>query len=285
MSFSLPVLLLGGLIASAAPAGDGTSAGTGRLREFRGAKLFVEEYGRGPPLLFLHGGLHHFANTFAAQRDYFAAFRRVIGVDQRGHGHSPDSAAPFSYREMAEDTAALIEALGLAPVDVVGHSDGGDVALLLARFHPGLVRRVVVSGANLRSGLTPSQVEQRRQQSPQQVSDKMPSNFRAEYLKVAPDGGAHWLTLVAKSQALWLTPVVIDGEELKKIAVPVLVIAGDRDFSSIEETAEIYRAVPRGQLLILPGTGHGTFIQRPELINLAVRAFLEAPDPAATTGH
>jgi pimeloyl-ACP methyl ester carboxylesterase len=56
----------------------------------------------------------------------------------------------------------------------------------------------------------------------------------------------------------------------------VLVIAGDRDFTSIEETTKIYRSLRKAQLFIVPGAGHGTFSERPELVNLAIRRFLEA---------
>jgi pimeloyl-ACP methyl ester carboxylesterase len=130
----------------------------------------------------------------------------------------------------------------------------------------------------LRSNLTPAEAEQRRQRSPQQLSDRLPPASRADYVKVSPDGAEHWLTVVAKSEPLWLTPVVIETEELRKIAIPALAVAGGRDFTSIAETAEIYRSLPRGQLLIAPDTGHGTFNQRPDLLNPLIRAFLEAPD-------
>jgi pimeloyl-ACP methyl ester carboxylesterase len=182
---------------------------------------------------------------------------------------------------MAEDTAALIEALGVAPVDVVGHSDGGNVGLLLARYHPALVGRLTVSGANLGSGRSPAETEARRRLSPQQLSDRLPPAFRADYVKVTPDGADHWLNVVAKSEALWLTPVVIEPEELGKIRIPVLLIAGDHDFTSVEETAQIYHALAGGRLLILPDTGHGTFQERAELLNTLVRAFLEVPEAAA----
>src|SRR5271170_5110047 len=122
----------------------------GRFYQVDGVKLYTEISGAGPPILFLHGGLSFFDSTFAKQRAYFSTFRTVIGVDQRGHGHSPDNERAFSYSEMAEDTAALIQRLGLGSVDVVGHSDGGNVGLLLARRHPELVRRLVISGANIR---------------------------------------------------------------------------------------------------------------------------------------
>jgi pimeloyl-ACP methyl ester carboxylesterase len=254
-----------------------------KFYEVRGVKLYTERFGQGPPLVFLHGGLHFFDNSFEHQRDYFAAFRTVIGIDQRGHGHSPDNAAPFDYEEMAADTAALIKLLGIGPVDVIGHSDGGNVALLLARRHPELVRRLVVSGANLRAnvaGLSPEDLERNRRRTPQEISARLPPAFQADYSRVSPDGPQHWLTVVAKSWQLWLTPVVIEPADLKTIQTPVLVVAGDHDFTSLEEITEMYRALPHGQLLILPATGHPTFSERPELLNPAMRAFLEAPDAA-----
>ena len=75
----------------------------------------------------------------------------MIGIDQRGHGHShsPDGHWALSYRKMADDTATVIEQMKLGRIDVVGPSDGGSVSLL-ARYYPGLVRRVVISGANIR---------------------------------------------------------------------------------------------------------------------------------------
>jgi pimeloyl-ACP methyl ester carboxylesterase len=272
------------LAAPPALAADEAAATAPRLYDVRGAKLYVETAGAGAPIVFLHGGVHHFDNSFGPQREYFAAFRRVVGVDQRGHGHSPDDDRPFSYREMADDTAALIALLGLGPADVVGHSDGANVALLLARYHPEAVRRVVVASANLR-GLPLAEWQRRSQWSPQQVRDKvqqlsdsLPPGFRADYQRVTPDGPGHWWTHLTKSYQLWTTPVVIEPAELKAIAAPVLVLAGDRDFTPVEATVEIYRGLPRGQLMIVPATGHALFTERSAQMNLAIRAFLEQPD-------
>jgi len=264
---------------------DGNATATHRFYEVHGSKLYVETFGSGAPIVFLHGGLLYFDNNFDKQRDYFASFRKVIGIDRRGHGHSPDNAKPFSYQEMAEDTAAVIEQLGVGPVDVVGHSDGGNIGLILARDHPQLVRRLVISGANIRAGLPADELQRRSQWSPQQVAekvrqiaDRLPPNFRTDYQKVAPDGPEHWWTLLTKSYQLWQTPIVIETTDLKIIKLPVLVMAGDHDFSSIEDNVENYRSLPRAQLVILPGTGHGTFLERPELANLATREFLERPE-------
>lgn len=263
------------------------AAATSRYYDVRGARLYVQKLGSGAPIVFLHGGIRYFETNFARQRDYFASSRTVIGIDRRGHGHSPDTAQPFSYVQMAEDMAAVIEQLGVAPVDVVGHSDGANVGLILARDHPRLVRRLVVSGANLRAALPPEELERRSQWTSQQIADKarevaakLPPDFRTEYETVAPDGPEHWWTLVTKSYRLWLTPIVIEPAQLRTIGIPVLVMAGDHDFTPIEETLEIYRNLPQGELFILPGTGHGTMSQRPELVNLAMREFLERPDAA-----
>lgn len=281
----LRYLFVGALLLAALPA---SATGPTRQRqefvEVRGSRLYVQISGNGRPVVFLHGGLHHFDNNFAKQRDEFAPSHTVIGIDQRGHGHSPDNARPFSYQDMAEDTAEVIRFLRLGAVDVVGHSDGGNVALILAQNHPDLVRRLVISGANLRPSLPPDELQVRLHWSQEQLTEflatleqRMPPAFRTEYQAVTPDGAAHWNIVLAKSYRLWLTPVVIDTGGLAAIQAPVLVIAGDRDFSSLEETAEIYRGLRKAQLFIVPGTGHGTFSNNPDLVNLAIRQFLDTP--------
>ncbi len=277
--------LLGALTGLPAAADEAVGRSS-HLVEVNGSRLHVEREGHGPPLLFLHGGLQFFSSSFAAERVVFAASRTVIGIDQRGHGHSPDDSRSFSYQEMADDTAAVLRQLQLGPVDIVGESDGGDVGLLLARDHPELVRRLVVTGANLRAGPPADEAARRMAWSDSQIAERtrvleaqLPPSFRTDYEAVSPDGPGHWQTLLIKSYRLWMTPVVVEPATLKKILSPVLVIAGDHDFTSIEETAEIFRGLPNGQLLIVPRAGHGTFRDRPALMTLAVREFLEAPLP------
>jgi pimeloyl-ACP methyl ester carboxylesterase len=284
--------VLGALCASVcasavlAAGSDGSASAAGNFVAVRGSQLYVETLGSGAPIVFLHGGVLYFDNNFARQRDYFAAFRQVVGIDRRGHGHSPDDGRPFSYQEMADDTAAVIEKLGLGPVDIVGHSDGADVALILAHDHPELVHRIVISGANLRPGLSAEQLEERSKWSAERVDEavrklngQLPAYFRSDFEKTAPDGAARWWTFLAKSYRLWLTPVVIATADLKTIVAPVMVMAGDNDFTPLDETLEIYRGLPHAQLFILPGTGHGTMMDRPELVNPAMRRFFDEVQP------
>jgi pimeloyl-ACP methyl ester carboxylesterase len=274
---------------AAATATAAAASGTQRYIEVRGARLYTQIYGHGPPVLFLHGGMVFFDNSFAKQRDYFASFRTVIGIDQRGHGHSPDGPWSLSYKLMADDTAAIIEQLGLGPVDVVGHSDGADLALILVRDHPQLVHRLVISGANIRVALS-AEEKQRAQWSPQQLAAhlretaaSLPPWFLSDYTRVSPDGPDHWMKLMAKCYDMWLQPVVIEPADLRNISLPVLVMAGDHDFTSVEENAEVFRDLPHGQLMIVPASSHGTFNQRPELVNLAIREFLDQAADGAPT--
>ena len=281
------VILVAGALTTAAGHADHPTVSQ-RFYDVRGAKLYTQTYGHGATIVFLHGGLTFFDNSFAKQRDYFATYRTVIGIDQRGHGHSPDGPWSLSYKMMADDTAAIIEQLGRGPVDVVGHSDGADLALLLVRDHPQLVRRLVISGANLRSELSAQEVQQRSQWAPERVAEKvraladsLPPWFQTDYGKVSPDGPDHWMKLIAKCYQMWLQPIVMKPADLKKISIPVLVMAGDHDFTSIEENAEIYRDLPKGQLIIVPASNHGTFNERPDLVNLAIRDFLNQPESDA----
>jgi pimeloyl-ACP methyl ester carboxylesterase len=257
----------------AAPSADG-----GQFYEVNGVKLFAEISGNGPPVVFLHGGLNYFDGAFPQQKSYFSTFRTVIGVDQRGHGHSPDNEQPFSYREMAEDTAALIKKLDRGPVDVVGHSDGGNVALLLASHHPELVRRLVVSGANIRGDYEGVLAYLRfRLSSDDKFVGSLPLAMRNEYGQVSPDGTQHWPVMAAKTKELWSTRIVMEPAELHAIQVPVLVMAGDHDVISLEQTIEIYRDLPQGQLCIFPATGHSPMNERPDDFNRLTRQFLENP--------
>lgn len=272
----IALILLAGCLVAPMPA---WASNPGRFYDVRGARLYVEVLGSGPPIVFLHGGLSFFDRSFAHQKTYFAAFRTVVGIDQRGHGHSPDDARPFSYREMAEDTASLLQQLHLGPVDIVGHSDGGDVALLLARYHPELVRRVVVSGANFRgdyAGLL-AYMRFRWGKSERRFAANMGDAARRDYDAVSPYGDRNWNVLAAKTKDLWATWTVISREDLRAIRTPVLVMAGDQDVIPLEHTTALYRSLPAGRLCILPDTGHDTMTGNPFLFNEVTRAFFEGP--------
>jgi pimeloyl-ACP methyl ester carboxylesterase len=269
--------LLAGLGAAAVDAAAAAHA-AGRLVEINHHQIYYEIHGSGRPLLLLHGGGDSFEYSFARVLPALAAHHRVIAIEQTGHGHSPDAPGALSYAGMTDDTSQLLHMLNPGAVDVVGWSDGGIIALMLAARHPAQVRRVVAAGANYSpDGLFPEALVQLEQAS---AADAYNSAERAEALRLNPGGEAQMLSVGAKLTQLWLHSP--DASELSPailstIAQPVLIMAGDRDEIRVEHTLEIFHALPNAALLIVPDCGHNVFNERPQLAQRAVLEFLEKP--------
>jgi len=225
-----------------------------------GHRIYYATRGSGPTLVFLHGGGESGERSFARQLDVFAEHHHIVAPDQVGQGRTPDISGPLSYTAMMEDTAALLDKLKLKHVDVVGFSDGGILALMLAIRHPELVRRLVISGVNVApEGLNPEDLEQLRAT---QISQPK--------------------TIDEKLAQLWLTSPTeaeLSLALLAKITQPVLVISGDRDAITLEHTVKIFHALPHAELCVLPGTDHATFTNRSEWLNPIISSFLDrGPD-------
>lgn len=119
----------------------------------RGIKLYYEIYGQGKPLLMIHGNGGSLAN-FKYQIPYFAKHYKVIAVDSRAQGKSVDSSSTLNYEMMADDMMALLDAMHIDSAYVIGWSDGGINGLLLAIRHPEKVKKLAITGANLRPDLS-----------------------------------------------------------------------------------------------------------------------------------
>ncbi|MGZ4780201.1 MAG: alpha/beta fold hydrolase [Thermoanaerobaculia bacterium] len=220
-------------------------------------RIYYETIGTGRPLVLLHGGGNTIHGSFDKQIAEFAKTHTIIAPEQIGHGHSPDVDGPLTYAAMADDTAALLEQLKVRDADVVGWSDGGNIALILAVRHPDLVRRVVVSGANF---------------SP----EGLPAEDRAHMLDEEEHPPASAKPFDRKITHMWRTsptPEELSPTLLGRIQKPVMVMAGDHDAILLDHTIALYRAIPNARLCILPGTSHGTFIQRAEWVNSIVISF------------
>jgi pimeloyl-ACP methyl ester carboxylesterase len=223
-----------------------------------GHKMYYAERGNGPTLVLLHGGGDSGEHSFERQIDLFAMHHHIIAPDQVGQGHSPDVAGPLSYTAMMQDTVAVLQLLKLHNVDVMGFSDGGILALMLAVRHPELVRRLVISGVNI---------------APEGLTTEQRDGLRAAQTPKPK-------TVDEKLTQLWLnSPTVaeLSPDLLATIQKPVLLISGDRDAITLEHTLQIYHSLPLAELLVLPGTDHGTFSGRPEWLNPIISAFLDRP--------
>ncbi|GGW99046.1 alpha/beta hydrolase [Streptomyces malachitofuscus] len=244
----------------------------GEYADLPGVRTWYETEGSGDPLVLLHGGFCT-NDTWGAQRAALAAAHHLFLPERRAHGHTPDVAGPLSYQDMADDTVAFMETVVGRPAHLLGWSDGGIVALLVALARPDLVRKVVVMGTNFRpspeSFAEPAMVDAMTPESPDLAF------FRELYEAVTPDGADHWPVVAAKTADLWRTQPTLTTEDLSRIQAPTLVLVGDDDLITLEHTIALYCALPDGRLAVVPEASHLAPLEKPDLVNRLIRDHLE----------
>nr|WP_308627233.1 alpha/beta hydrolase [uncultured Eisenbergiella sp.] len=220
-------------------------------------QLHYVEKGSGPPLLLLHGNGEN-SDYFCHQIDYFQETFHVYAPDTRGHGKSPRGAAPFTLEQFALDLEDFMDEKGIGKADILGFSDGANIALLFALKNPGRVRRLILNGADL----FPKGVK-RSVQIPIIIGYGIVS-FLALFNKKA----------IPKKEMLGLmvTQPSIAPEELSSLNMPVLVIAGTKDMIRLSHTQLIARSIPGSKLAILEGD-HFIASRKWESFNRSVDAF------------
>ncbi len=221
-------------------------------------QLAYEEHGTGFPLILLHGNGESRA-YFTNQMEPLSQVRRVIAVDTRGHGASPRGSAPFTLSQFADDLLAFMDGLRIMQADIIGFSDGGNIALLFALRNPARVRRMVLNGANL---------------YPQGMTALSLGLIYAVYGFTSCT--ARLFGRGRRTRDLFRLMVRephIRPEDLRVLYMPVLVVAGTHDMIRARHTRLIAASLPRCRLLFLDG-GHMVARQRPEAFNAAVLAFL-----------
>ncbi len=273
----LPLLvLLAALPLPPAPA-------SGRWVDVPGLRIYCEVPGEGRPLVLLHGGGSTAETSFGAIVPRLARHHRVIAPEQQGHGHTSDAARPLSFEQMADDTAALLERLGVHGADVLGYSNGGVVALLLARRHPALVRRLVLASSYFeRSGMPPAfwkGFDTAR-------LEEMPATLRQAHL-AAGRSPAELEAMFRKTVAMMKGFKDLPEAALRALPGPALVMVGDGDVMSVEHAARMARLIPGGRLAVFPGSGHGAYLAAaesarpgsplPDLAVTMIEAFLAEP--------
>jgi pimeloyl-ACP methyl ester carboxylesterase len=234
--------------------------------------VWYTDEGNGEPLLLLHGGLCT-NETWAAQTPALARHFRLIAAERRGHGHTADVAGPLTYAAMAVDMIGLLDRVVGTPAHLVGHSDGGIVALIIAITRPDLVAKLVAISANTDpSGVLPELHEMFDRASP--AGAEM-ATLRGPYERYSPDGPEHWPIVFRKFAEMVRREPNISLEELARISAPTLVLAGDDDMISLEHTIRMFRAIPRSELAVIPGASHVAPWEKPDLVNRIVLDFLQ----------
>jgi pimeloyl-ACP methyl ester carboxylesterase len=196
------------------------------------------EQGTGFPLVLLHGngGDHTY---FKHQMDAFAQHYRVIAVDTRGHGESPRGEAPFTLEQFAEDLKEFLDEMGISKCHLLGFSDGGNIALIFALKYPQYLEKLVLNGANLApSGMKPGVLIPLRLRWAVR-------RFAAQFHQGSQSQFEMLDLMVSQPQ--------IDNHDLRKLRMPVLVVAGEKDMIAEPHTRSIAAPIPGAQLVILPG--------------------------------
>lgn len=243
-------------------------------------KMYYEIHGAGEPLVLLHGGIVDIAVSFKRVIPVLAQRWQVIAVEQQAHGHTADVDRPLTFEQMAEDTAAALQQLGIQQANIFGHSDGGNVAFGLALRYPNLVRKIAVAGTNFNNeGLTPGLVEYFATATAEEMGPEM----RDAYAAVAPDP-ANWPTTVAKVMQQAVNFVGWQPEQIQGLTTPVLFIIGDADIIRPEHAVEMVKLLPQAHLAVLPNTDHFMRLDRdPVWLLSMIEDFFGAPMPEATS--
>lgn len=241
----------------------GKNEKVGKYVKTRGFRMYYETYGKGAPLLIIHGNGGSI-NNFLYQIPYFSKSYKVILADSRAQGKSVDTGDSLTYEMMADDLNALLDTLKVDSCYVIGWSDGGINGLLLAMRHPDKVKKLAVTGANLWPDTTAV--------DPFVYNWAMKYNDTLQHMQQTPKVKndrklAHLLTYEPH----------ITTEQLQKIKCPTLVIGGDHDVLLPRHTLLIAESIPNSYLWILPNSGHSTPIFYKDQFNEVVNEFFKKP--------
>ena len=243
----------------------GNNKATGNYIIIDGAKQYYEVYGQGEPLVLIHGNGGNIG-YMKPQIEYFAKKYKVIVMDCRGRGKSELGKDSLTYKQMTKDIVGILNYLHLDSTYVVGRSDGGILALLLAINYPQKVKKAVAFAANLTAdtiglySFNYEELKRDRRQADEMISKK--------------DTTQNWKVIQQRNRMMEFQPN-ITVTDLNKIKCPVLVMSTDRDIIPEEHTLFIYRNISKANLCILTGENHYVTKNNPDLFNSIVGKYLE----------
>jgi len=243
--------------------------------EVAGAQIFYTIYGKGNPVVLLHGGLGnsaHFAFQLPALID--KKFQ-VIAIDSRGQGRSTKGKAAITYDQMAADVVAVLDKLAIKRASVVGWSDGGEIALKLGIAFADRVERLFVFGANYDANGSKSRT------TPSTTFAAYSAKCRSDYERLAKSG-VSYNALVDALRPLWRSPTGITRDQLRAIKAPVMMADGDHDeVIVLDQIEEMAKLIPNAKLKVFQDASHFALWQDPADFNAALVEFLapDIPDP------
>lgn len=226
----------------------------GNIFQVNGIDLYYEILGTGEPLLLLHGGTGSHADWAYAGRDQFLQEYSLITPDARGHGRSTNPQKAITHRQCALDMLALLDHLGIKKCRAVGLSMGGNILLHMATMQPDRIEAMVVVSATMYFP------EQARAFMRQIRAEKHPPSEWETMRKRHKHGDEQILALWEWTRGMKdsYDDMNFTPPALSRITASTLIVYGDRDFLyPIEMAVEVYRAIPRSALWVIPNGGHG----------------------------
>ena len=239
----------------------------GEYASVNGLKMYYEIHGTGLPLVLLHGSF-----VWGTNYPTLAQGRRVIVVDMQGHGRTADINRPFTFEQMADDTAALLKHLKIEQADVFGYGMGGTIGLGLAIRHPGLVRRLAICSAVYRpveESYPQDILDAFREMTPETFA---PKELKDPYDKMSP--APNWRGMVAKIVQMERDFKGFSQEQMKGIKAEVFIGAGDHYDVSLEHVVEMHKLIPKSQLAIFPNSDHLLLSTNPDKVLIPIKEFL-----------
>lgn len=225
-----------------------------------GTKIYYEIQGRGYPLILLHGNMND-GRYFSRQTPFFDDYYRVFVIDSRGHGKSDNQASCLSFQLMAEDLATVMDLENIESADILGFSDGANLAMKFAAMYPKKVHRLVLNSGNTVTGGV-------------KVIYQLATYFQYFF---------YWLLHLFNHRyqkklqivSLMLKDIDVSAKDLQQIKAPTLVIVGKEDLIKPSHSRFIARSIPHAQLVAIPRQGHLLARKDPVRFNREVLLFLK----------
>lgn len=246
------------------------AAATTGFVDVPGAKLYYATYGKGEPVVLLHGGLGN-SDHWGFQLPELAAKYQVIAIDSRNQGRSTmtKSKDKLSYRAMAVDVLAVLDALGVHKAAIVGWSDGGAIALELGIHHADRVSKLFVFGTNYSSK---GSKERRSGSSP--TFNAYAVKCKQDFMKLSKTPN-EFAAVVDSLMPVWRSSQGITQDQLRGIKAPTVIADGDHDeIIYLDHIKEMSELIPNAKLVVFERTSHFALWQDPAAFNRALLEFM-----------
>lgn len=231
---------------------------TKSISSYDGTKIYYKICGKGKPLIFLHGNAGS-PRIFKKQIPLFSKFFQLVFMESRDHGRSLNNSTTLTFEQMARDLACICSAENFTTIDLLGYSDGAMIAMWFAHLFPQKVHKMILNAGNI----TPDGLKVRPRFGATLLYYGLKClrfiPFTQKYLRIAH---------------LIIVECGLEWQDLEKISIPSLVIAGEKDIIKTAHTKKIAHSIPHSQLVIVPGGKHRMLKKKHSLFNKYVLDFL-----------